>query len=272
MARRKVKLAFIDHDGARRSALKKRRRGLIKKVEQLSVLCDVECCLVIYTPGEEVATWPSTLEEARRVALRFKGVPDYEREKKMVDHVAFLQQRLALFKETLRRKHRENREMELRTMMFNAMWSPATIDQIIPEDAIALVVLVDSKLQELNDKREEMMRSLGTEVQPQSGMDPADPLGMVLGRPESAERRNNIDNMVVVPAAPLPLPLPPPPHSAAAVDHPNPLELMLQQTMGMETRSNAVGGVGAPSPSDEMLLYLNNPSTISPWNENMFSF
>lgn len=108
------------------------------------------------------------------------------------------------------------------------------------------------------------------ELQPQSGqhsaMDSGDPLGMVLGR-ESAERRNINDNIVFVSAAP---PLPPPPQSA--VDHPNPLELMLQQTTtGMETtRSNAVG-VGAPSPPDEVLLYLNN-STISPWNENMFSF
>lgn len=110
------------------------------------------------------------------------------------------------------------------------------------------------------------MRALG-EVQPHSGEPPAidsgDPLRMVL-RESADQRRDNNDVNIVVPA------LPPPPQSAA--DQINPLELMLQQTTtaGMETRSNAVG-LGAPSPSDEMLLYLNN-ATISPWNENMFSF
>lgn len=146
MARRRVKLAFIENEGTRRSTLKKRRSGLIKKVQQLSVLCDVDACLLIYSPGEEVTTWPEPVD-ARRVALRFKGVPHCGRERKMVDHVAFLQQRLALLRDTLRRRRRENREMELRSMMFESMWDNGKIDQLSTVDAAALAVIVDGKLQ-----------------------------------------------------------------------------------------------------------------------------
>ncbi|EOX99937.1 Uncharacterized protein TCM_008973 [Theobroma cacao] len=60
MTRKKVKLEWITNDNARRVSLKKRRLGLSKKMNELSTLCGVNACAIIYGPNEiELTVWPS---------------------------------------------------------------------------------------------------------------------------------------------------------------------------------------------------------------------
>uniref|UniRef100_A0A5B7BVA8 Putative K-box region and MADS-box transcription factor family protein n=1 Tax=Davidia involucrata TaxID=16924 RepID=A0A5B7BVA8_DAVIN len=49
MAREKIKIKKIDNITARQVTFSKRRRGLIKKAEELAVLCDAEVGLVIFS-------------------------------------------------------------------------------------------------------------------------------------------------------------------------------------------------------------------------------
>lgn len=49
MARQKIKIKKIDNATARQVTFSKRRRGIFKKAEELSVLCDVEVGLVIFS-------------------------------------------------------------------------------------------------------------------------------------------------------------------------------------------------------------------------------
>ncbi|PPS08170.1 hypothetical protein GOBAR_AA12474 [Gossypium barbadense] len=79
MTRKKVKLAWIANNTTRRASLKKRRLGLVKKVMELTTLCGIEACLVIYSPDEqEPMVWPSQ-EEARRLIQKFYQVPEIKR-------------------------------------------------------------------------------------------------------------------------------------------------------------------------------------------------
>ncbi|KAK8947030.1 MADS-box transcription factor 20 [Platanthera zijinensis] len=60
MPRKKLALAYITNGGARTAALKKRLPGLLKKAQELAVLCDVPGCAVLYAPGESApVVWPS---------------------------------------------------------------------------------------------------------------------------------------------------------------------------------------------------------------------
>ncbi|KAF5764506.1 putative transcription factor MADS-type1 family [Helianthus annuus] len=52
MTRKKVKLAFIMNDSARKATYKKRKKGLMKKVNELSTLCGIDACVIIYSPYE----------------------------------------------------------------------------------------------------------------------------------------------------------------------------------------------------------------------------
>jgi hypothetical protein len=60
MARSKVKLALIVNDAARKESYKKRRKGLLKKVAELSTLSGIEVCAIVYGPYEpQPEIWPS---------------------------------------------------------------------------------------------------------------------------------------------------------------------------------------------------------------------
>ncbi|KAJ4823856.1 Agamous-like MADS-box protein agl80, partial [Turnera subulata] len=95
MTRKKVKLAFIANDAARKATFKKRRKGLIKKVSELSTLCGIEACAIIYSPYEtQPEVWPSPVG-VQRVLSQFRQMPEMEQSKKMVNQESFLRQRIA---------------------------------------------------------------------------------------------------------------------------------------------------------------------------------
>ncbi|RZC15831.1 MADS-box protein JOINTLESS [Glycine soja] len=49
MTRAKIKIKKIDNITARQVTFSKRRRGLFKKAEELSVLCDAEVGLIVFS-------------------------------------------------------------------------------------------------------------------------------------------------------------------------------------------------------------------------------
>ncbi|KAA8528356.1 hypothetical protein F0562_035711 [Nyssa sinensis] len=60
MAREKIKIKKIDNITARQVTFSKRRRGLIKKAEELAVLCDAEVGLVIFSATGRVFDYASS--------------------------------------------------------------------------------------------------------------------------------------------------------------------------------------------------------------------
>ncbi|GJZ29299.1 agamous-like MADS-box protein AGL80 [Tanacetum coccineum] len=74
MTRPCVKLQFKIDPKARKETLKKRKKGLIKKMNEVKILCDVDACLVMYeTPDADALAevWPSH-SEAVRVIQKFE--------------------------------------------------------------------------------------------------------------------------------------------------------------------------------------------------------
>lgn len=86
MTRKKVKLAYIANDSARKATFKKRKRGLMKKVSELSTLCGIEACAIVFSPYDsQPELWPSPLG-VQRVLSHFKKMPEMEQSKKMVSN------------------------------------------------------------------------------------------------------------------------------------------------------------------------------------------
>ncbi|XP_039031719.1 agamous-like MADS-box protein AGL1 [Hibiscus syriacus] len=64
MARRKLRMKLIEKEKTRAATLKKRLQSLKKKAYEFSVLCDVDVCMIIFTPElkedpPNVEVWPS---------------------------------------------------------------------------------------------------------------------------------------------------------------------------------------------------------------------
>ncbi|KAK4774029.1 hypothetical protein SAY87_029048 [Trapa incisa] len=60
MAREKIKIKKIDNASARQVTLSKRRRGLFKKAEELSVLCDADVALIIFSSAGKLFEYSSS--------------------------------------------------------------------------------------------------------------------------------------------------------------------------------------------------------------------
>ncbi|KAI3775697.1 hypothetical protein L1987_45446 [Smallanthus sonchifolius] len=64
MVREKVQIKKIDNASARRVTFSKRRRGLFKKAEELSVLCDADVAVILFSSNDKLFHYcSSSMEE-----------------------------------------------------------------------------------------------------------------------------------------------------------------------------------------------------------------
>ncbi|XP_057541067.1 agamous-like MADS-box protein AGL80 [Amaranthus tricolor] len=121
MPRKKVKLAFIVNDTGRKASYIKRKNGLLKKMDELTTLCDVKACAILETPYEpHPVVWP-THAVAREMIECFEQLPEIEKVEKMVSHQDFLQQRLTKAEQHLEKQQRDNRVEEVTQIMHQCL-------------------------------------------------------------------------------------------------------------------------------------------------------
>jgi hypothetical protein len=85
----------------------------MKKVNEISILCGIEACAIIYDQNNPQAeVWPSDAG-VKGVLARFRSLPEFERSKKMVDQEVFLRERIAKVSDQLKKQREEIRKMEI---------------------------------------------------------------------------------------------------------------------------------------------------------------
>ncbi|XP_022744469.1 agamous-like MADS-box protein AGL36 [Durio zibethinus] len=153
MTRKKVKLAWIVNDSARRASLKKRRLGLLKKVSELTTLCGVDACLIVYSPDEiEPMVWPSHAEVQRQLG-EFHKMPESERQKKMMNQETYLTDRVTKAQEQLTKYQRRNKEIEMGHLM-NQIDQGKGLDELNLTELHGLTWLVEEKMKEIRKRIE----------------------------------------------------------------------------------------------------------------------
>ncbi|KAL3538354.1 hypothetical protein ACH5RR_001720 [Cinchona calisaya] len=162
MTRKKVKLAFITNDSARKATFKKRKKGLMKKVSELSTLCGIDACAIIYSPYDsQPEVWPNTVG-VQRVISQFKRMPEMEQGKKMVNQESFIRQRIAKANEQLKKQNKDNREKEMTEVMYQCLTGKG-LQNMIMTDLNDLGWLLDQNLKEIY-KRIEALKKTGSQV------------------------------------------------------------------------------------------------------------
>ncbi|XP_014511132.1 agamous-like MADS-box protein AGL80 isoform X1 [Vigna radiata var. radiata] len=145
MTRQKVKLAYISDVTARKSTYKKRKKGIIKKVRELTILCGIPACAIISSPFEAKAEiWPDP-EGAKEVIQRYMDASVID-ESKNVNQESFLIQRISKAQEQLKKLRQENQEKEKILSIFSYMQG-----QDLPTDVQELKQLkklIDNTLKE----------------------------------------------------------------------------------------------------------------------------
>ena len=157
MTRKKVELAYITNDYARKATFKKRKKGLMKKVSELSTLCGIDACAILYSPYDsQPEVWPSSLG-VQRVVARFKKMPGMEQSKKMVNQESFLRQRVAKGNEQLKKQRKDNREKEITRVMFQSL-TGKDLQTLNLVDIFDLGWMIDQNLKEINKRIESLKK------------------------------------------------------------------------------------------------------------------
>ncbi|XP_004500461.1 agamous-like MADS-box protein AGL80 [Cicer arietinum] len=155
MTRKKVKLAFIVNDAARKATYKKRKKGLLKKVDELSTLCGIEACAILYGPYDpQPEIWPSPWGVERALS-KFRTMPEMEQSKKMMNQETFMRQRVLKTKEQVKKQRKENREKETTLLMFQCLNEGKIVhNNMTMVDLNDLSWLIDQNLKNIGRKLE----------------------------------------------------------------------------------------------------------------------
>ncbi|KAL3629879.1 hypothetical protein CASFOL_026191 [Castilleja foliolosa] len=182
MTRKKVTLAYITNDSERRASFRKRKRGLIKKVSELSTLCDVDACAIIYSLYDlEPEVWPSP-EGAEAVLARFRTLSEMEKSKKMVNQESFTRQRIKKAEEQLRRLRKENTRREMESFMFRCLGGKASMDHFDLRNSTEMGWVIDQMLRDIQSR----MDAVKNNIHHDSSNSGATVVGAVAPAPPSA--------------------------------------------------------------------------------------
>ncbi|XP_058766872.1 agamous-like MADS-box protein AGL80 [Vicia villosa] len=155
MTRKKLKLAFIEKDTARKLAYKNRKNSLLKKVDELTTLCGINACAIIFGPYDpQPEIWPSS-SGVQDVLSKFLTTPEFDQRKKMVTQESFLKQRVEKAEKKLRQQLRDNKEKETTMLMFQSL----NAGGIVPNDSSVaglndLTWMIDKNLREIGRRIE----------------------------------------------------------------------------------------------------------------------
>ncbi|WCJ23140.1 MADS-box transcription factor 18 [Euphorbia peplus] len=92
MGRGKLKMELLENERARMITFQKRKKGLMKNVEEFSILCKADICLIISGPmfnnrPLDTETWPSDPTEIQRIIERYTSQSDERKKNQDMSHV-----------------------------------------------------------------------------------------------------------------------------------------------------------------------------------------
>ncbi|KAL5077077.1 hypothetical protein RYX36_016061 [Vicia faba] len=155
MTRKKVNLAYITSDSKRRRTFQKRKNGLIKKVNEISSLCGIDACAIIFGENDpQPEVWPSP-EGVQNVLSRFNGLPELEQSKKMLNQESFLKQRIQKAQEHLNKQKIDNKRKEVTHLMFQCLNVGQVFESVNMSDLNDLSWLIDQNLKQIKRRIDE---------------------------------------------------------------------------------------------------------------------
>ncbi|KAK3188723.1 hypothetical protein Dsin_028284 [Dipteronia sinensis] len=153
MTRKKVTLEWIVNDTSRKSSLRNRRIGLLQKVNELSILCDVSASIIIYSPGDRQPMMHPSPSKVQEILARFNNMPEMERNKKKTNQETYLTERVKKVREQIEKHQRKHREIKFNNLM-QYVYQGNGLDELNETDLQYLLFSVEEKRKEI-DKRVE---------------------------------------------------------------------------------------------------------------------
>ncbi|XP_057419080.1 agamous-like MADS-box protein AGL80 [Lotus japonicus] len=151
MARKKMKLAYITDDKARKISYNKRKKNIIKKVSELTTLYGIEACAIISSPFDsKPEIWPD-VEGAKKVVERYQNTP-VKKQNMTLNQESFMTQTTSKAQDKLSKARRQIQEKELTMSVFNCMKDGALPAGLTMTDINDISMHIDKMMKEVNDE------------------------------------------------------------------------------------------------------------------------
>ncbi|VAI94127.1 unnamed protein product [Triticum turgidum subsp. durum] len=118
---RKATLQYIPHDSTRRNRFKKRLKGLMKKADELAVLCDAKTCVLVYEEGKAAPEVFPSQAEAVGIMNRFKSMPEMVQWKEVMNQKGFISKHIDKLREQVDKTQREYEDGKIRYLLHKTM-------------------------------------------------------------------------------------------------------------------------------------------------------
>ncbi|TXG58097.1 hypothetical protein EZV62_015926 [Acer yangbiense] len=162
MAIRKMKHELISNESKRKVSFKKRKGGLLKKMNELTTLYGIMGCAIIYsTFDNRPEIWPSLPMLTSLSFVRWCGVldrfiesPEEERERYTMDQKTFLGRHISWSSNALERERKKNRGLEIELTLNECLAGKSMQDLMCLEDIKELQILLEENIKCFTDKIE----------------------------------------------------------------------------------------------------------------------
>jgi len=154
--RTKVKLAFMVNESARKITYNKRKKSLKKMVDELTTLCGIDVCAILYSGyHSEPEVWPSPLE-VQRIITKFKSYSEVGQGRKKLNQESYLMERIVKSKEKLVKVEKANWEMERSLILFQCLQQENFINTLNTNVLNDLAWEINDKLKEITSKMNQL--------------------------------------------------------------------------------------------------------------------
>ncbi|XP_022897514.1 agamous-like MADS-box protein AGL80 [Olea europaea var. sylvestris] len=165
MTRGKIKLEYIANDAERRASFKKRKKGIMNKMNELCTLCDIQGCIIIYGAHEPQPTvWPSPLD-AQQIISRFRELPEMEQTQRLFNQESYMIQRVQKSHKQAEKFQRINRLTDMEIQMHQCMAGLSSLQNAPLNDITEMGHLAERNMQDIMARMEELEKNRATTLQ-----------------------------------------------------------------------------------------------------------
>lgn len=155
-------MEVIQEGKARKTTFQKRKNGLMKKVEEFSILCGVDVCLIIYAPDfdnqglAQFETWPVETTEVDRIIRKYNDTTS-DRRPRIYDVQEYYKDRMKKVEAEITKVHKEKHKIIYPTWdnSFNALGEA---------QLRIFVSMLDAKLDACNRRMDMLKRNKGKRI------------------------------------------------------------------------------------------------------------
>ncbi|XP_045822274.1 agamous-like MADS-box protein AGL80 [Trifolium pratense] len=155
--KKKLKLAFMVNESARKITYNKRKKSLNKSMAEITTLCGIDACGIIYSEfHSEPEVWPSP-SEVQRIINKFKNHFEFEQgNKKKLSHETYLTQRVTKSKVQLVKLEKNNLEMQKSLTLYQCLLQESFIKTLNSDVLNVIACEINGKLEEIASKANEL--------------------------------------------------------------------------------------------------------------------